>query len=49
MVLELAPGSIRLRFSTPEEALQKLAALAMAIGRNRAGFEERVALPDNPL
>lgn len=47
--VELAPGSIRLRFSTPEEALQKLAALAMAIGRNRAGFEERVALPDIPL
>lgn len=40
--VELAPGAITIRFRDPEEALQKLMALAMAIGRNRAAFEERV-------
>jgi hypothetical protein len=43
--VELAPGSITVRFLDPDEALQKLMALALAIGRNRAAFEERVALP----
>ncbi len=40
--VELAPGSISLRFCTPEEALQKLMALALAISRNRLAFDERV-------
>ena len=43
--VELAAGSIVGRFSDPEEALQKLMALAMAISQNRPGFDERVSLP----
>jgi hypothetical protein len=42
--VDLAPGSITLRFREPEEALQELLALAMAISRNRQAFDERVAL-----
>jgi hypothetical protein len=41
--VELGPGVITVRFTEPEEALQKLMALALAISRNRAGFEERVS------
>lgn len=44
--VELTPGTITLSFREPEEALQKLLALAIAIGENRQAFEERVALPD---
>jgi hypothetical protein len=44
--VELAPGSITLRFCDPDEALQKLAALAMAISQNRQAFYEHVALPN---
>jgi hypothetical protein len=33
--VELAPGSITVRFHEPDEALQKLMALAMAISQNR--------------
>lgn len=43
--VELAPGSITVRFSEPEEALQKLMALAMAISQNRLAFDARVARP----
>jgi hypothetical protein len=43
--VELAPGSILVRFSDPEEALRKLMALAMAISQNQQAFEERVRLP----
>lgn len=43
--VDLAPGSITVRFQDPDEALQKLMSLAMAIAQNRAAFEERVALP----
>ena len=43
--VELASGSIVVRFSDPEEALQKLMALAMAISQNRPGFDQRVSLP----
>jgi hypothetical protein len=43
--VELAAGSIVVRFSDPEEALQKLMALAMAISQNRPGFDRRVSLP----
>jgi hypothetical protein len=43
--VELSPGSITVRFSNPEEALQKLMALALAISRNREAFEQRIRLP----
>ncbi len=43
--VELAPGSIRVSFSEPDEALRKLMALAMAISHNREAFDRRVALP----
>ena len=43
--VELAPGSITLRFREPDEALQKLMALAMAISQNRQAFDERVTFP----
>jgi hypothetical protein len=43
--VELAPGSITVRFREPDEALQKLMALAMAISLNRQAFERRVTLP----
>jgi hypothetical protein len=42
--VELAPGCITVRFTRPEEALEKLMALALAIGHNRMAFEERVAV-----
>lgn len=41
--VELAPGSITVRFENPEEALRKLMALAMAIGHNQDAFEKRVS------
>ena len=44
--VELAPGRITVTFETAEEALQKLLALAMAVGQNRKTFEDRVELPD---
>jgi hypothetical protein len=43
--VDLAPGSITVRFRDPEEALRKLMALAMAVSHNRQAFEERVSLP----
>lgn len=43
--VKLDPGSITLSFSEPEEALQKLMALAVAISRNRRAFDQRVAIP----
>lgn len=46
--VELAPGNIVVRFSTPDEALEKLLALAMAISQNRQAFEERVAISNIP-
>ncbi len=42
--VELAPGSITVRFHDPDEALQKLMTLAMAISQNRQAFDDRVAL-----
>jgi hypothetical protein len=42
--VDLAPGSITICFSRPEEALEKLMALALAIGHNREAFEQRVAV-----
>jgi hypothetical protein len=46
--VELAPGSITVRFSTPDEALEKLLALAMAVSQNRPAFEERVTIAGAP-
>jgi hypothetical protein len=43
--VELGPGTIAVRFGQPDEALQKLTALAMAIGRNRQAFDDRVGIP----
>lgn len=40
--VELSPGQITITFKTPDEALQKLLALAMAIGQNRAAFDRLV-------
>ena len=40
--VELAPGRIQITFEHPNEALEKLLALAMAIGQNPAAFEEHV-------
>lgn len=47
--VELAPGSITVCVSTPDEALEKLLALAMAVSQNRQAFEERVAISDLPV
>ena len=44
--VELAPGSITVRFRDPDEALRKLMALALSIGRNREAFDARVRLRD---
>jgi hypothetical protein len=41
----LGPGEIRLRFRDNREALEKLLALAMAIGNDPDGFERRISLP----
>jgi hypothetical protein len=43
--IHLEPGRICVMFTSPEEALQKLMALALAIGRNLGEFEERVQVP----
>jgi hypothetical protein len=39
--VELGPGVVSVRFNTSQEALEKLLALAMAIGRDFAEFERR--------
>lgn len=44
--VELGPGYITVRFADPEEALQKLMALAMAISQNRSAFDVRVGSSD---
>jgi hypothetical protein len=43
--VELAPGSITVRFRGPDEALQKLMTLALAISQNRPAFESLVTFP----
>jgi hypothetical protein len=40
--VSVSPGEIRIRFSTPTEALEKLLALAMAIGNDLDAFERLV-------
>jgi hypothetical protein len=42
--VDLQPGTIEIRFSTPEEGLEKLLALAMAIGNDLDDFRDRTAL-----
>ena len=42
--VEIVPGEIRLRFQTATEALEKLLALAMAIGNERERFELTVTI-----
>ncbi len=40
--IELSPGRITVTFATPDEALEKLLSLALAVGQNREVFEEMV-------
>jgi hypothetical protein len=40
--VDLGPGRIEITFEHPTEALEKLLALAMAIGQNQSAFEDRV-------
>src|ERR1051325_1438166 len=44
--IELEPGRITVCFETPRQALERLLALAMAIGNNFQRFEDRIC-PDN--
>jgi hypothetical protein len=44
--VELGPGVVSVRFHTSQEALEKLLALAMAIGRDFIEFERRTSLPN---
>ncbi len=46
--VSVSPGSIRIQFSAPAEALQKLLALAMAIGNDLDSFE-RLAQQRDPV
>ena len=41
-ILALAPGQITVRFTTTQEALEKLLALGMAIGNDLERFEQAV-------
>ena len=41
--MQLEPGQIRICFEHPTQALEKLLALAMAIGNDHEGFEQRTA------
>jgi hypothetical protein len=41
--IELTPGRIVVSFHDPAQALQKMLALAMAIGRNRERFEALIS------
>ena len=40
--VKLSPGRIVIEFATPDEALQKLLALAMAVGQDREAFDDLV-------
>jgi len=40
--VELSPGCITVRFSSPQEALERLLALAMAIGNDLQEFQETI-------
>ena len=46
--IELEPGRITVRFDTPQQALERLLALAMAIGSDRQRFEEGIAEQKEP-
>jgi hypothetical protein len=43
--VELGPGQITVQFDNPQQGLEKLLALAMAIGNDFAGFQQRTTLP----
>ena len=43
--VELAPGRITVRFDEPQQALEKMLALAMAAGRDMERFEQLVRHP----
>ena len=43
--IEIGPGQITVRFATTQEALEKLLALAMAIGNDFARFDQAVGRP----
>jgi hypothetical protein len=47
--IELQPGRITLGFASPQEALEKLLVLAMAIGNDRDGFERLTSPPGSPV
>lgn len=42
--VKLSPGRIVIEFATPDEALQKLLALAMAVGQDRHAFDDLVTV-----
>ena len=42
--VSITPGAISITFSSPNEALERLLALAMAIGNERERFEEAVTI-----
>jgi len=44
----VSPGRILVEFVSPEEALEKLLALAMAIGNDSEGFERLAGAPQQP-
>lgn len=44
--VELTPGKVTVSFRNAQEGLEKLLALAMAIGNDVEGFERRTAIPD---
>ncbi len=44
--VELAPGCITVRFASPGEALERLLALAMAIGNDLEEFQEVIGVPE---
>ena len=43
--VSVSPGAIKITFSSPDEALQRLLALAMAIGNDFQEFERAVKTP----
>jgi hypothetical protein len=46
--IQLSPGRITVEFQRPQEALERLLALAMAIGNDLDQFERLTELPGEP-
>ncbi|MDQ2842409.1 MAG: hypothetical protein M3Y72_15460 [Acidobacteriota bacterium] len=46
--VDLSPGRILITFDLPDQALEKLLALALAIGQNRDAFDDLVGLNHSP-